>query len=87
MFRRFGNRKEDVMVNKLRAGARQLAESGTMETTAIRDLAASALSDLVEDNIMLGNALVLLAGRNCSPRCPVSARSHRMRHREFGLLD
>jgi hypothetical protein len=73
------------MINKLRAGSRGqdgLAED-TTAATAVRDLVGSALSH----SDLLGPAMILLAGRNCSPRCPVSARSHRMRHKELSLLD
>jgi hypothetical protein len=64
-----------MAASKLRTGTRQeLAEDTTLEDRAVLDLATDVLGDLG----LLGPAMILLAGRNCSPRCTVSARSHRM---------
>ncbi len=57
-----------------------------VEELAIYDLAASVLSSKGEEDL-LGPALILLANRNCTPKCAVSTRLHRLRHRDFGPLD
>jgi hypothetical protein len=76
--------KGTSMAVKPRAGNRQEPEQDdTAIETAMFDLAASALDDLD----LLGLSLVLLAGRNCSPRCSVSTRAHRLRERDFGPLE
>ena len=67
-----------MAVSKLREGIRQdvqPAEQATIEDIARYDLAATALGD----SDLLGPAMILLAGRNCSPRCAVSTRAHRLR--------
>jgi hypothetical protein len=72
------------MVSKLRsAAARQEPEPDATDDLAVLDLTTDVLADLG----LLGSALILLASRNCTPRCAVSTRSHRLRHREFGPID
>jgi hypothetical protein len=56
--------EEDGYVQFIRAGARQEpAEDTTLEDRAVLDLATDVLGDLRS----LGPAMILLAGRNCTP--------------------
>ena len=80
--------KGHIMVSKLREGIRQdVPAETTMEDLAMFDLAASGSSSKGEKDL-LGPALVLLANRNCTPRCPVeyqAAFNARARLRLGGL--
>ena len=72
------------MVSKLRSAAagQEPAEDAT-DDPAVLDLATDVLGDLG----LLGPAMILLAGRNCSPRCAVSTRPRKTRERGYGPID
>ena len=71
-------------LHKLRAGIRQEpAEDTTLENQAVLDLAADVLGDFG----LLGPAMILLAGRNCSVACaPVGRKPRSIRDRGYGPM-
>jgi hypothetical protein len=58
--------------------------AGSENTAVVFDLATSVL---LGDPGVFGMAAILLAGRNCRISCPSGRQQHRLRDRDYGVIE